>query len=112
MTYFELLALMVFAHFLADYPLQGTWIATTKSHKDPHPSGYPWYQSLTAHAAIHGGFIGLITGSLWFACAEFFIHWVIDYEKSDGAFGVNVDQTLHIICKIIFAYAAIHLLDF
>ena len=103
----ELLALLIFGHALADYPLQATWIATTKSHKDPHPSGYPWCQSLTAHAIIHGGFVGIITGQLWLGVAEFVAHWIIDYLKSDGRFGVNVDQALHVGCKIIWAALAV-----
>lgn len=103
MPFFELLGLLIFAHFLADYPLQGTWIATTKSHCAPHISGYPWYQSLTAHSAIHAGFVGLITGSAVLASFEFIMHWLIDYGKSDGLYDVDVDQTLHILCKILWA---------
>ena len=103
----ETLALLIFAHALADYPVQATWIATTKNHRQPHPSGYPWYQSLAAHSVIHGGFVGIITGSLWLGVAEAVVHFVIDYLKSDGAFGdgyraVNIDQALHVGCKLIW----------
>lgn len=83
----ETLALLIFAHALADYPLQGTWIATTKSHVDRHQSEYPWYQSLMAHSVIHGGFVGLITGSLLLGLGETLAHFVIDYLKSNGTFG-------------------------
>jgi hypothetical protein len=103
MTFFEVLGLLIVGHALADYPLQATWIATTKSHRDPHPSGYPWYQSLTAHSVIHGGFVGVITGMLWLGLLETTVHWIIDYFKSDGRFGVNVDQALHIVFKVIWA---------
>ncbi len=102
MEYHTILALLVFGHFLCDYPLQGTWIATTKDHTNPHPSGYPWYQSLTAHSVIHGGAVGIITGSLLLGFLEFVIHWIIDFAKSDGAFGVNFDQFLHIMWKIVW----------
>ncbi|MCB1349832.1 MAG: DUF3307 domain-containing protein [Maritimibacter sp.] len=103
----EVLALLIVAHAVADYPAQATWIATTKSHRAPHPSGYPWYQSLGAHSVIHGGFVGIITGSIWLGLAETVAHFVIDYLKSDGAFGqgarsVNIDQALHIGCKLIW----------
>lgn len=103
----ETLALLIFAHALADYPVQATWIATTKNHRQPHPSGYPWYQSLAAHSVIHGGFVGIITGSLWLGIAEAVVHFVIDFCKSDGAFGdghraINIDQSLHIGCKLIW----------
>lgn len=102
MTWFEILSLLMVGHALADYPIQATWIATTKNHRAPHSSGYPWYHSLTAHAVIHGGFVGVITGSVWLGYAEAFVHWIIDYGKSEGLFGVNVDQTLHVICKIVW----------
>ena len=98
-----MVALLIFGHALADYPVQATWIATTKDHRNPHPSGYPWYQSLTAHAVIHGGFVGVITGSFALGLAEFVVHWIIDYLKSDGRFGVNVDQALHVACKVAWA---------
>lgn len=112
MTFIEILSLMVFAHFLADYPLQGTWIATTKSHKHPHSTGYPWYHSLTAHAVIHGGFVGIITGSVVIACAEVIFHWVIDYHKSNDTFGIHMDQFLHLMCKILWAWVATSLILF
>lgn len=103
----ELFFLLLVGHALADYPLQATWIATTKSHKAPHESGYPWYQSLTAHAIIHGGFVGVITGFFWLAVAETVIHWIIDWLKNDGAFGggetaVNIDQAAHVACKVLW----------
>ena len=108
MTIFETFALLVFCHALSDYPVQATWIATTKSHKNPHPSGYPWYQSLMAHSVIHGGFVGIVTGSLFFAVLETFLHFCIDFLKNQGSFGsgaraVNIDQGLHILCKVIWA---------
>lgn len=98
----ELLCLLLAAHFLCDYPLQGTWIATTKSHRQPHPSGYPWYHSLTAHASIHGAAVGLVTGSLLLGWLELIAHWLIDYSKNSDRFGVNLDQFLHITCKGIW----------
>lgn len=96
------LSLLVFGHFLMDYPLQGTWIATTKDHKNPHPSGYPWVHSLTAHSVLHGGVVGLITGSLVLGYMETIAHWAIDYFKSDQKYGVHVDQSLHILCKMLW----------
>lgn len=55
-----MLFLLVCAHFLADYPLQGDFLALNKARTGP---GYvPWWHALTAHAFIHGGFVALITG--------------------------------------------------
>lgn len=95
--------LQLFAgHFLCDYPLQGDFLARGKNHKNPIP-GVPWWQCLTAHAFIQGGMVYLVTGSYLCAYLEVLLHWVIDYGKSDGCYGYNVDQALHIACKVLWA---------
>lgn len=102
----ELFFLMVFAHALADYPLQGDFLAKAKSHKAPIP-GVPWYQALSAHSAIHAGAVGLITGSVVLALAEFFIHCATDFLKCDGKISFNTDQFIHVACKAIWALIAV-----
>ena len=99
---FELFALMVAAHALADYPLQGDFLAKAKNHTAP-VTGVPWYQALMAHSAIHAGFVGVITGSIWLAIAEFSIHTATDYAKCDGRISYNTDQAIHIGCKAVWA---------
>ncbi|TCT34618.1 DUF3307 domain-containing protein [Martelella mediterranea] len=95
----EVLALLIAAHALADYPLQGDFLARAKNQSAPLP-GVPWYQALGAHSAIHAGFVGVITNSVWLGLAEFAAHWVIDYEKSAGRLSFNQDQFLHLFCKL------------
>lgn len=97
----ELVALMIFAHFLADYPLQGDFLANGKNRTKPIP-GISFYHPLTAHAVIHGGFVGLITGSLWLGIAETVIHWITDDAKCRGKISYNTDQAIHIGCKLLF----------
>lgn len=92
-------------HAVCDYPLQGDFLARGKNHKAPIV-GIPFWQCLLAHALIHGGMVTLITGSLWLGLAEFAIHCVIDYGKCDGWYGFNVDQGLHVACKIAWAVLA------
>ena len=106
MDFFTLLALMLVGHALADYPLQGDFLARGKSHRSPI-EGVPWYHPLMAHAAIHGGFVGVITQSLFLGIAEFCLHIVIDYGKCDKWFGYNTDQILHVLCKIAWALLAV-----
>jgi len=101
MTLFYLLA----AHGVCDYPLQGDFLARGKNHKAPLP-GVPWYQCLFWHAMIHAGAVALITGSLWLGLAELVAHLLIDYGKCDGWYGFNVDQALHIICKLLWFAAS------
>lgn len=103
---FELFALMVAGHALADYPLQGDFLAKAKNHTAPIP-GVPWWQALTAHSAIHAGIVGLVTGSLWLALAEFAIHNATDYAKCDGRISYNTDQAIHIACKVVWAALAV-----
>ena len=101
MTWFEILLLMFAAHALADYPLQGDFLATAKNHTAP-VTGVPWYQALLAHSAIHGGFVGVITGSVWLGVAEFVVHNIIDYSKCAKRISYNVDQALHVGFKVLW----------
>lgn len=95
----SLLGLLWAAHALCDYPLQGDFLARGKNHKVPIP-GVPWYQCLAAHSLIHGGAVGLITGSFWLGLVEFTIHALTDFAKCDGRIGFDVDQAIHYGCKV------------
>jgi Protein of unknown function (DUF3307) len=91
--------LLLVGHAIADYPLQGDFLSRGKNHKNPIP-GVPWYQCLAAHSIIHSGSVFLLTGGMALAFAEFFAHCLIDYNKCAGRYGFNVDQALHIACKV------------
>lgn len=96
------LFLLIGAHALCDYPLQGDFLSRGKNQTAPLP-GVPWYQCLFAHAMIHALAVYLITRSLPLALTELACHAAIDYGKSDGLYGFNVDQFLHIACKCAWA---------
>ena len=102
----DILLLLIAGHALADYPLQGDFLSKAKNHRQPIV-GVPWYQALLAHSAIHGGMVGLITGSIWLGLAEFIAHNLIDYGKCAGKITFNQDQALHIVCKLAWVYAMI-----
>lgn len=99
-------------HALADYPLQGDFLARAKNRAMPIP-GVPWWQALGAHALIHAAGVAYITGSAWLGAAEFVAHFLIDNAKCTGRFGsdpetaFNTDQTLHIACKVLWAGIAL-----
>lgn len=98
----SVLFLLLCAHALADYPLQGPYLAAAKdrhSAAGQKPAAI-WIQALTAHALIQGGFVYLITGSLMLGLAETVAHWVIDFGKCEHWYGAHVDQFLHVGCKI------------
>lgn len=97
----ELLLSMIVLHALFDYPLQGDFLARAKNHVSPLP-GVPWYQALGAHAAMQGGAVTFLTGSVLLGFAEAAAHSVIDYGKNAGWFGFNVDQALHVACKALW----------
>lgn len=99
MSGFYLFALMIVGHCLADYPLQGDFLAKAKNHRAPIP-GAPWQQALAAHSIIQGGVVGLLTGSIVIGCCEALAHATIDFLKSEGEISFNTDQALHIICKM------------
>lgn len=104
MSALDLFALMVAGHAIADYPLQGDFLAKAKNRFAPIP-GVPWYQALGAHAIIHGGFVLAVTGSLTLGIAETVIHFLIDDAKCTGRISYNTDQSLHIACKMAWVLA-------
>lgn len=94
--------LMLVWHAIADYPLQGDFLAKAKNRLMPIP-GVPWWQALSAHALIHAGGVFWITKSLTLAVLEFVSHFIIDTLKCSNKIGFNSDQALHVLCKIIWA---------
>ncbi len=102
----KLFALLVFAHALADYPLQGDFLSRAKNRMTPI-SGVPWYQAMGAHVVMHGGLVWLITGVWWLGIAELAIHAVTDDAKCAGRLSFNQDQTIHIACKAVWAVVAV-----
>ncbi len=102
-----MLFLLLAAHALADYPLQGDFLAKGKNRHTPIVPGIKfWPHCLTAHALIHGGFVYLITGSLMLGIAETVAHWIIDFGKCENWYGINTDQGLHVGCKIAWVALA------
>ena len=99
------LPLLIFAHMLADYPLQGDFLSRAKNRTAPIP-GFPWWQALTAHAIIHAGFVYVITGSIALGACELVAHWITDDLKCRGKIGLNADQAIHLLCKVLWAAIA------
>lgn len=97
--------LMLVWHSLADYPLQGDFLAKAKSRANPIP-GVPWFQALGAHALIHAGGVMALTGSMVLGLCELVAHALIDDAKCMGRLSFNQDQALHVLCKAAWALAA------
>lgn len=88
-------------HALADYPLQGDYLARTKQRSNASTI-CEWLIALTVHSLIHAGGVWLICGSVAFAYTEFVLHWLIDWGKGEGKYGYVADQVLHIACKVAY----------
>lgn len=99
-----MLVMLIAAHALCDYPLQGDFLAAAKNRQNPIP-GVPWPQALAAHAAIHAGAVLLITGSLTLAAVEFGAHAALDDAKCAGKINFNQDQIAHVLCKVGYCAA-------
>ncbi len=95
----SMFVLLIVGHALADYPLQGEFLSRAKNRFTPM-AGVPWYQALGAHAVIHGGAVGWVTGSMLLGVLEVLAHALIDDLKCGHRISYNVDQLLHVLCKL------------
>ena len=110
---YTLLALMFFAHCLADFPLQGDYLARFKDpNRFPKKKGEPhWTYIMLVHSTIHGGFVAILTGVWWLAVCEVVAHFLIDSWKCSGRIGFMTDQILHILCKVLWVAMLVYWLD-
>ncbi|MFZ4764229.1 MAG: DUF3307 domain-containing protein [Roseimicrobium sp.] len=103
-----LFALLI-GHAIADYPLQGDFLAI---HKDRHArkgsNDFPptlWLHCLIAHSLVHAGAVWIVTGHVAFAFAELILHFILDAAKCERWTSYHIDQLLHVMCKV--GYVAI-----
>ncbi len=102
---------LLLGHALADFPLQGSFLAVGK---DRHANlsaitgGKPWPKSvwlycLTIHSLVHATMVWAVTGSVILSLVEFVLHWFIDLAKNEDFTTFYTDQALHITCKLAYA---------
>lgn len=110
MNGFAAFAALVIGHALADYPLQGDFLARGKNPATAFP-GIPWPWLLGFHAAIHAGAVWLV---LWLfhvpalvvvvcVVSEFSLHALTDLLKCQEEISFSHDQALHLFCKATWA---------
>lgn len=103
-----LLFALAIGHSLADYPLQGDFLAIHKNRHVRHPQhsrDFPptlWIHCLLAHSLIHAGFVWVITGKMLFALTEVVLHFIIDAVKCERLTSYHTDQLLHMACKALY----------
>ncbi len=93
----SVLLLLWMAHFLCDFGLQNDRMAKEKCPGCDQTLPWGWW--LTAHGAIHGLTVGLLTGVPLLGVAETAIHALIDHSKCTGRINFTTDQVLHLLCK-------------
>ena len=105
-----MLFFLIAGHALADYAWQSDAMATCKCPESTNPlqKQVRWYYWLGAHSLIHGGVVGAIVrvwgfstdAAVTIGIAETIIHIVIDWGKCRGWYGMAIDQSLHVACKV------------
>ena len=105
MMIFYLLA----AHALADYPLQGDYLAQAKNRHTKLGANGIWVHALFSHSMIHAAFVAYITGVWWIGVCELVAHAAIDFMKCENKIDYHGDQILHIVLKFIWAVWATRL---
>lgn len=105
----SILILLLFWHALADFPLQGDFLARWKQPEflplPDQPGGQRnpiWHWCMGAHCAIQAGGVYVITGWWVLFVLEFVAHAAIDYAKCRGRITFAQDQVLHLGCKILW----------
>lgn len=95
-TMLQIMLLLLGAHWICDYPLQGPFLSDAKVN------GPLRFYHLFAHAGIHGAAVALVTGNVWLGLAEWAAHTIIDEIKVKGKTTFEIDQILHIVCKVVW----------
>jgi len=93
---------LLVGHALADYPLQGPYLAQAKNRNSSLGRDGAWRWALGCHAMIHGGAVALATGSVVLGVCETVAHAVIDFAKCEGWLSYDTDQALHVVCKAVW----------
>ncbi len=88
-----MIVLLLAAHFVCDYPLQGDFLAKAKAQGPLRL----WH--LFGHSMIHGGAVALVTGWATLGILETICHMLIDELKVRGITSFATDQALHMVCK-------------
>ena len=97
---------LVVGHAVMDFWAQSDALAQLKNRniantRGPGAAGI-WPYALGAHALHHGAAVAIVMQSIPLGIAETISHWLIDFGKCDGWYGIHVDQAAHLICKVVW----------
>ena len=92
--------MLVLAHFVCDFVLQSDRMAVEKIPGRDRTLHWGWW--LGSHAATHGLAVALLTGIPLLGALETLIHAILDWLKGRYRFTLAWDQSLHVLCKLIW----------
>lgn len=92
-----LLAALGVGHWLADLVLQPPYVSAGKRS----PSSGERWRWLGLHGVAHGFFVSIVLGPV-LGVLEALAHAAIDRGKCAGLYGMKVDQSLHVACKLVW----------
>lgn len=95
--FIKILAALLFAHAITDWAIKSDTMGVLKV-----PKNQEWYW-LTAHSMVQGAGVAIVTQNIWLGMAETIVHWFIDFGKCEDAYGIHIDQSLHLFSKILWA---------
>lgn len=102
---------LLVGHAFVDYSWQTDFIAVGKNRNlNDGSKGIPWYYIMSAHALMHGGAVGLLSGWIVLGALETVLHFVIDYAKCEKWINFHQDQLAHVLCKAAWAFAAAYVM--
>ena len=90
-----LLFWLLVGHAIADFTLQPDTLASAK--RRTAIGELPWQVALSAHSAIHAGFVALVTGSVFLGTMELLAHSAIDFAKCEGRLREVVERAKAIV---------------
>ena len=102
---------LAIGHALADFPLQGEYLALGKNRRylenlgDPMRPPEIWISCMGAHCLIHAGAVWAVTGSALLGAVDLVLHWTLDVSKCAGRTNYTQDQIMHLVCKALYASA-------
>jgi hypothetical protein len=106
LAFWPLFFWLMVGHCLADYPLQGDFLAQFKNHTHKLGEKY-WAYGLVSHGLIHAGFVAFLTGHVSLGLAELVAHIGIDRAKCSGKITFHEDQWLHTCFKLLWAFLTV-----
>lgn len=98
---------LIAAHFICDYVFQPFAMFKGKNHLasklDDTAPNINWWYWLTAHSAMHGVAVYIVTRNLYLDLAETTAHWLIDWGHNAGKYSLHAEQAMHLACKLLWA---------